>query len=139
VFQKQPDKISLLYEIEKGRKHRVDDISFRGNRNLSDDNLRSHLAIQQHHFLSRGRFSQKLLQKSVSDIEALYRDNGYEQIKVTPEVIDHEPEIDVTFQINEGPQTVVDALNVEGNQNIALDQDRKSTRLNSSHRTISYA
>ncbi|PYX24162.1 MAG: hypothetical protein DMG87_03910, partial [Acidobacteria bacterium] len=72
---------------EKGRKHRVDDISFRGNRNLSDDNLRSHLAIQQHHFLSRGRFSQKLLQKSVSDIEALYRDNGYEQIKVTPEVI----------------------------------------------------
>ncbi|PYX21804.1 MAG: hypothetical protein DMG87_08700, partial [Acidobacteria bacterium] len=31
VFQKQPDKISLLYEIEKGRKHRVDDISFRGN------------------------------------------------------------------------------------------------------------
>src|SRR5438876_281762 len=122
VFQKQPDKISLLYEIEKGRKHRVDDISFRGNRNLSDDNLRSHLAIQQHHFLSRGRFSQKLLQKSVSDIEALYRDDGYEQIKVTPEVIDHEPEIDVTFQINEGPQTVVDALNVEGNQNIALDQ-----------------
>ena len=122
VFQKQPDKISLLYEIEKGRKHRVDDISFRGNRNLSDDNLRSRLAIQQHHFLSRGRFSQKLLQKSVSDIEALYRDSGYEDIKVTPEVIDHEPEIDVTFQINEGPQTVVDALNVEGNQNIALDQ-----------------
>jgi outer membrane protein insertion porin family len=122
VFQKQPDKISLLYEIEKGRKHRVDDISFRGNRNLSDDNLRSHLAIQQHHFLSRGRFSQKLLQKSVSDIEALYRDSGYEDVKVTPEVIDHEPEIDVTFQINEGPQTVVDALNVEGNQNIALDQ-----------------
>jgi len=122
VFQKQPDKISLLYEIEKGRKHRVDDISFRGNRNLSDDNLRSRLAIQQHHFLSRGRFSQKLLQKSVSDIEALYRDSGYENIKVIPEVIDHEPEIDVTFQINEGPQTVVDALNVEGNQNIALDQ-----------------
>jgi outer membrane protein insertion porin family len=121
-FQKQPDKISLTYEIDKGKKHRVDDISFRGNRNLSDDNLRSHIAIQQHHFLSRGRFSQKLLEKSVSDIEALYRDTGHEQIKVTPEVIDHEPEIDVTFQINEGPQTVVNALNVEGNQNIALDK-----------------
>jgi outer membrane protein insertion porin family len=132
-FQRQPDKISLTYEIDKGKKHRVEDISFRGNRNLSDDNLRSHIQIQQHHFLSRGRFSQKLLQKSVKDIEALYRDTGYEQIKVTPEVIDHEPEIDVTFQINEGPETVVDALNVEGNENVGLDQlhDRQGFSLRS--------
>ncbi|PYX09130.1 MAG: hypothetical protein DMG88_07465 [Acidobacteria bacterium] len=121
-FQRQPDKISLTYEIEKGKKHKVEDVSFRGNRNLSDDKLRSHIEIAQHHFLSRGRFSQKLLQKSVNDIEAVYRDTGYEQVKVTPEVVDHEPEIDVTFQINEGPQTVVDALKVVGNEKIPLDQ-----------------
>ncbi|HZC35762.1 MAG TPA: POTRA domain-containing protein [Chthoniobacterales bacterium] len=132
-FQRQPDKISLTYEIEKGKKHKVEDISFRGNRNLSDDKLRSHIEIAQHHFLSRGRFSQKLLQKSVSDIEAVYRDTGYEQIKVTPEVVDHEPEIDVTFQINEGPQTIVDALKVEGNESIPLDQlhDREGFSLRS--------
>jgi len=34
---------------------------------------------------------------------------------VTPHVVDHEPAVDVTFDITEGPQTMVDSFRMEGN------------------------
>src|SRR2546430_17221100 len=45
IFKREPEKISLVYDINKGAKHRVDDISFQGNRDLTDDELRAGLAI----------------------------------------------------------------------------------------------
>src|SRR5256885_7094795 len=122
VVQHQPDKISLLYQIDKGKRHRVREISFRGNQNLPEDKLLTYIEIRKHHLLSRGRYSEKFLRKSVTDIEALYRDAGYENVKVDPQVVDHEPDIDVTFQIVEGPQTLVDTLRIEGNKSIPFNE-----------------
>jgi len=122
IFKREPEKISLVYDITKGAKHRVDDISFQGNRDLDDDELRAGLAIAQHHFLSRGSFSDALLRKSVNNIEALYLNAGFEEAKVTPEVVDNEPDIDVSFQIFEGPRTVVNSMKVEGNTSIPLNE-----------------
>ncbi len=122
VVQHQPDKISLLYQIDKGKRHRVREISFRGNQNLPEDKLLTYIEIRKHHLLSRGRYSEKFLRKSVTDIEALYRDAGYENVKVDPQVVDHEPDIDVTFQIVEGPQTLVDTLRIEGNKTIPFNE-----------------
>lgn len=118
-FKRQADKISLTYVINKGTKHKMDDISFQGNQNLSDDELRPAMEIKQKHFLSRGKFSDKLLRQSVSGIEALYHNAGFEEVKVHPEVVDHDPEVDVTFQIEEGPQTVVANLELNGNNTLA--------------------
>ena len=121
VVQRSPDKISLLYQIDKGKRHRVHEISFRGNQNLPEDQLLTHIEIQKRHLLSRGRYSEKFLRKSVTDIEAMYRDAGYENVKVDPQVVDHDPDLDITFQIVEGPQTLVDTLRVEGNKSIPFN------------------
>src|SRR5204862_4603852 len=68
VVQRQPDKISLLYQIVKGKRHRVREISFRGNQNVPEDKLLTHIQIQKHHLLSRGRYSEKFLRQSVTNI-----------------------------------------------------------------------
>jgi outer membrane protein insertion porin family len=121
-FERQPNQILLVYEIDKGTRHRIEDISFHGNRHFRDDQLRSQLTIRKSHIWSRGAISQKLLEKSINNLEARYREDGYEQVKVTPQVTDHEPQIDVTFKVEEGPQTLVAEVHVQGNDNVPLDQ-----------------
>lgn len=120
-FARAGDKISILYQINKGKKHKVERIVFRGNRRFSGDDLLARAAIRKGRFLSHGSFSQKLLKKSVRTLEAVYHDAGYEEVKVTPQVADHEPSIDVTFQIAEGQQTLVEGLHVNGNQAIPYE------------------
>jgi outer membrane protein assembly factor BamA len=122
TFERQPNQVLLVYAIDKGKRHKIEDISFHGNRHFRDDQLRSGLAIKKTHTWTRGAISQKLLQKSVNNLEARYRQDGYEQIKVTSQVTDHEPQIDVIFNIVEGPQTLVAEVHVQGNDNVPLDQ-----------------
>ena len=117
TFRQQGQQVSLVYQIDKGKKHKVEQIAFQGNQHFGEDELQQHIAIKKSHLLSRGKFSDKLLRQSVSDLKALYVDQGYEEVSVTPEVVSKEKNIGVTFQIAEGPQTQVGAVNFRGNRN----------------------
>jgi outer membrane protein assembly factor BamA len=60
--------------------------------------------IKPHRFLlSRGRFIDKLLRRSVEGITTYYKERGYEDVRVEPVVVDRELKVDVTFQVIEGP------------------------------------
>ena len=80
------------------------------------------LAIKPSHIWTHGSISQKLLRQSVDNLQAFYRDKGYENVKITPLVAEHDPKIDVTFEINEGQQTLVDSIQITGNQNVPQNQ-----------------
>jgi outer membrane protein assembly factor BamA len=121
-FQRVSDRISLVYDIESGKKHKVRSISFRGNQQVSDQALLSQVLIKKAHLLSHGSISQKQLKQSVEKLRALYQDIGYEDVKVTPKVVDKEPYLDVVFEIQEGEQTWVEAVQVTGNQTVPLDR-----------------
>ena len=115
-FQTQASNVDLVYNVERGSRHKVETVAFRGNEHFDRDELIQQVVVKPHRLvLSRGKFSDKLLRQSVSGITAFYRNRGYEDVKVDPDVVDHEPKIYVTFQITEGPQTVVDKLTIEGN------------------------
>jgi outer membrane protein insertion porin family len=118
-FQKNPDQILVVYTIDHGKKHKVDRILFQGNHELSAKELMYQVTVKKSHIWTHGSVSRKLLKQSSDNIEALYRDRGYEEVKVKAEAVDHEPKIDVAFEIEEGPQTVVDDVQISGNQNIA--------------------
>ena len=121
-FQKRPDRILVLYTIDRGSKHKVDRILFHGNYALSQKELMDQVSVKRSHIWTHGSVSQKLLKQSADNIQALYRDRGYEEVKVTPRTVDREPKIDVVFEIAEGPQTVVDNVQITGNQNISATQ-----------------
>ena len=121
-FRQQPGQILLVYKIERGKKHKVDRIAFQGNYAIPEKDLMAQVVVKRAHILSHGRVSQKLVKQSVTNLEALYRDRGYEDVKITPQVVDHEPKVDVAFEIVEGPQTVVDRTEVMGNNNVPYDQ-----------------
>jgi outer membrane protein assembly factor BamA len=121
-FQRNPDQILLVYEIQKGKKHKVDHIVFRGNHEIPDRDMLGLVVVQKARFFRHGNVSQKLLNQSVKNLQALYHDRGYEEVKITSETVDHEPKIDVVFHIEEGAQTLVDNVDVTGNNNVPYDQ-----------------
>lgn len=121
-YQKQPDQISVVYKIDRGKKHKVDRILFHGNYELSAKELMNQVVVKKSHIWTHGSLNQKLMKQSAANIEALYRDRGYEEVKVTPRSVDREPKIDVVFDIEEGTQTMVEDVTVTGNQNVTYQQ-----------------
>lgn len=124
TFDSQPGKISLVYEISKGTKHKLAGIVFQGNHQIPEKDLAAVITVQKAHIYlwSHGSVSQKLANQSASNIEALYRDRGYEDAKVTPQIVVHDPKIEVAFNIQEGTQTLVSHVAVAGNKNIPSEQ-----------------
>jgi outer membrane protein insertion porin family len=121
-FRVSPDQISILYEVSRGKKHKVDGISFSGARQISEKELRNAVVVKKSRGFSRGSITPKLLTQSVDSLQALYQDRGYETVKITPRIVDHEPKLDVIFAIEEGPQTLVDDVQVTGNDHVSRDQ-----------------
>ena len=121
TFKREPQQAFLVYNVEKGKKHKVANIAFHGNHNVDEDDLIEQVAVKKgRFFLSRGKYSQKLVSQSVSALKAYYQQHGYEDVKITPQVIDREPKIDIVFNIAEGEQTRVASIQVNGNQHLAV-------------------
>jgi outer membrane protein insertion porin family len=121
-IEKQPDRIVLVYKIDRGRKHKVERISFSGNNQVPTKDLSPLVAVKRFHIWTHGAITQKLLQQSADNLTAYYRNKGYEEAKITAQLTDHDSEIGVTFNIDEGQQTLVEDVHVAGNRNIPEDQ-----------------
>ena len=121
-YEKQPDQILVVYKIDRGTKQKVDRVLFHGNYELSAKELMEQITVKKSHLWTHGKVSQKLLKQSAENIQALYRDRGFEEVKVTTRTVDRERQMDIAFEIQEGPQTVVDDLQISGNQNIPAGQ-----------------
>lgn len=115
-FTREPSQVNLVYAVKLGPRHRVASVNVAGNRHIGEDKLAGQIMVKRAHFLSRGKFSQQLLDSSVNNLEAYYHDHGYLEAKVTPRTVDHKSNLDVTFQIDEGAQTTVESVKVEGNK-----------------------
>jgi outer membrane protein insertion porin family len=124
TFDRQPEKISLVYEIDKGTKHKADRIVFQGNHQIMEPDLLAALTVKRAHFWfwSHGSVSEKLAHQSAENLQALYRDRGYESAKITPQIVVHSPKIDVVFSIQEGIQTLVQNVQVVGNNSVPVEQ-----------------
>jgi outer membrane protein insertion porin family len=122
TFQQRTDQVLLAYEIEEGKKYKLERITFKGNHEITERDLLSVVGVKKSHFWSHGRLTQKLLKQSATNLQALYHDRGFEQVKVTPHTADHESKIDAQFDIEEGARTLVRNVEVTGNSHIPNQQ-----------------
>jgi outer membrane protein insertion porin family len=121
-YKHEPDQILVVYTINRGKKIKVERIAFRGNYAVSTKELMDQVAVKKSHIWTHGSLSQKLLKQSADNIQAFYNDRGYEEVKVTPQIAEHDSKMDVSFEIVEGAQTIVDDVQVSGNKNVAAQQ-----------------
>ncbi|HWO31418.1 MAG TPA: POTRA domain-containing protein, partial [Candidatus Acidoferrum sp.] len=117
-----PDMLRVVYRIAPGAVHRFDLIDITGNKYFLRPLLRQRLRIQPAGRFSHGRYSGDLLKSDVDSLQALYVSNGFRQAKIQTKVDDNYHgmmnHLAVHIHIDEGPQTLVGAFRIIGNQKI---------------------
>ena len=121
--QQTPDKIAVIFDIQKGSKHRVSKVAFTGNQAIGNAALRAAVVVKPKQWLfSRGKYSETLLRASAGKIENMYRVLGFPDVKVTTRVQDLEPNVNITFEITEGQRATVHNFQIVGG--IGLDTSK---------------
>lgn len=128
----RPGLVEIIYTVQLGQRRKVAQVSVEGNHYFDSatlkDLLRVHAAGT---FDPRGTYSQALLAADASALQGVYQNNGFVDVKVTPETINEKPDgknqgnlapLRVVYVIDEGRQLRVGSVKVIGNQHIATDQ-----------------
>jgi outer membrane protein assembly factor BamA len=114
--QVRPDGVTIVYRVMKGQRKKIEDIAFTGNQHFDKHELTQHVSVKKAGFLSKGSYDAN----SLKSLQAFYQSKGFNQVKVTPEFNAKDKNIIVTFAVTEGPQDVVESLQIEGKTAIAL-------------------
>jgi len=124
-FQRTPTGVTVLYQIEKGKRGKVSSIDFDGNRHFDDKDLKGSVPITEGmRFMpfSHGKYSEQLVRKSVKNIEGLYHGAGYSEVKVTPKVARDGGNLKMTFVVDEGARDVVESLDIQGSHRLGKEK-----------------
>ncbi|MFB3916038.1 MAG: POTRA domain-containing protein [Terriglobales bacterium] len=123
--QQEPaqNRTHVIYSIKPGVRHKLEAIIIDGNRYFGRDALRERMQVRPASgILTQGLYSESMLNRDVEAIESLYLANGFEQVKVTREVDDNymgeKGRMAVLIHVQEGPQTRVGAVRIEGNKHV---------------------
>jgi len=116
----------VTYQVNRGDHHRLVNVDFKGNKYFSSELLRGRLKILPGGYASPGHYSTELLQDDVTSIRTLYESNGFEQCQVQSQLVDnfhgHNGDLSVTFEVQEGLQTRVASLEVDGYKQLSKDE-----------------
>ncbi|MGA8289473.1 MAG: POTRA domain-containing protein, partial [Acidobacteriaceae bacterium] len=113
-FQPSPSGDTIVYQIVKGRKHKVEAVQLVGNRPGSAQKLMPFVTVKKAQFFSRGKYSESLVRSSTRNLTNVLKSEGFSEAKVTPAVVNNGKNIRVTFNIQAGPRDVVNSLHIDG-------------------------
>src|SRR6266852_303348 len=108
----------ITYRVERGDRHKLLGIEINGNHYFDAELLRSRLTIYPKGFDQRARFSRRLLESDRDSMRNLYLANGFLEATVDAQALDNykgkEGDLLIRFAVQEGKQTRVASLNIEG-------------------------
>jgi outer membrane protein insertion porin family len=121
-------KVEIVYDVDLNRRLRLTEMRLRGTNQFTIDDISPVLRSQTPNFLAfipglgygRGLTSDRLLEEDAATIRSLLRELGFRDatVNVTRGVSPTNDNLIVTFVVDEGPPTVVDAVDVTGNKAI---------------------
>jgi outer membrane protein assembly complex protein YaeT len=114
-----PASIQVVYHVSLGERGIFEGYAIRGNRSLSEAEMAEVLTIEGRDWLhSRGVFTYELLDQDVNSLRALYHNHGFLNVKISPQLETayegHRGHLFLTFEIEEGAQSVVRNLTFRG-------------------------
>jgi len=113
------DHQTIEFVVQKGAHKKLARVDIQGNKYFSTETLRERLFLLPVSFrYRRGRYSDAFLARDQETIAALYRANGFRNVKVSSEVAEdyrgRPSEVAVTYRIDEGPQWLISKIGTEG-------------------------
>jgi outer membrane protein insertion porin family len=119
---------TITYKVDRGARHKLLRVEFSGNYYFNSSLLRSRLTIVPSSWGVRPKFSRRLLDNDVASMKALYAANGFLSAKVEGKILDDyggkTGDLVIRFVIDEGKQTLVSSLQIEGMKAISEQEIR---------------
>ena len=130
--QQSPESgtVTITYTVTLGERRRVERVSVAGNHYFDAKTLEELLSVHAADHLDRhGTYSQALVSADINALQAVYQNNGFSKVKVTPETLiagatvspaglgtvrDPTEPITVIYHIEEGEQQRVGDLKLDG-------------------------
>ena len=115
------DEEVIEYVISQGQRYKLVSLKIVGGGYFSETDLRERMFMQPSSFAMRhGRYSEAFRKKDEENVEGLYKANGFRDAKVTS-IVDRNfggkpGQVEVTMNIDEGPQWIVDSVTLNGIQ-----------------------
>jgi len=144
------NQVQILFNVTLGPRRRVQRVEVAGNHYFDKSTLKELLSVHAADTLDRhGAYSQALVSTDVSALEAVYHNNGFAKVKITPETSTPETSMAdragaatppgnpvptppspggqpaplvVTYRIDEGAQTKVGSVRIEGTEHVDTSQ-----------------
>jgi outer membrane protein assembly complex protein YaeT len=115
--------VTILFKVRLGQRRRVERVSVAGNRYFDSATLKELLSVHAADSLDRhGDYSQALVSADINALQALYKNNGFSKVTITPETSAAETKagrttapLTVVYRIKEGEQLRVGTVRLEGN------------------------
>ncbi len=124
-------KVRIVYHVDLGARRKVERVALEGAHYFDRSTLRDLLNVTPANAFDRhGLYNQQLVQSDVAAIKAIYQNNGFSSVRVTPRITSTKPTnqqgrsrkqpsgLIVTYAIEEGPQQRVRSVEIQGNERI---------------------
>ena len=129
------DQVAILYRVKLGPRRHVERVLVEGNRYFDSATLKEMLNVHAADTLDRhGAYSQALVAADVSALQAVYHNNGFSKVRISPETSSVESTsknprdttgyaaktapLIVTYRIDEGEQQRVGSVTLVGNEHV---------------------
>jgi outer membrane protein insertion porin family len=127
--------VKVVFTINEGRRITIDRIVFRGNKGLTDKQIKAVMVTQERqYFILRGTVQRQKLEEDIERIVGLYQDHGYVQMRVERHdvAVDRErARVTITIDVVEGAQYRVGVIKVTGVTLVPEEEVRRQLRFKS--------
>lgn len=134
----RPGHVLITFKVQLGQRRHVEKVSVDGNRYFDADVLELLLSVHAASTFDRhGIYSQALVSADIAALTTVYQNNGFSQVKVTPETgpqqianagdrqvvgVDTTAPLTLVYHIQEGPQQRVGSVTIQGNEHVDTDR-----------------
>ncbi len=135
----QPNEVEIVYTVTLGPRRHVEHVSVNGNHYFDRKTLEDLLSVRAADPFDRhGAYSQALVSADIASLQAVYQNNGFSNVKITPQTslvvtdkararmaahksVKPAP-LAIVYHIDEGPQKRVGTVQIVGNDHVEAAQ-----------------
>lgn len=117
------NRLKVYFTIHSGARAIVTNINFSGHYAFLNKVLLGQIALSPSGLFNKVYFTQESIQKDVTALKLFYREEGFKNATVTPDIQwDHsKTEASLLFKIDEGIRTRIRSITVDGNKALETD------------------
>ena len=128
-LNKDKDEAQVKYIIEEKGVLKVRQVKITGNKSISTGRIIKLLKTKKAWLFNAGLFKEDAFNDDMKRVTDFYRQEGFSDVVVAPDLVFSEKGISVKINIEEGKRYYIGAIKIEGNKDVSLADIQKAMKL----------